>query len=106
MWITYENLLLSCLRTGDEESAQECIERLVKRFGPDNERISAFRGLVREAKATNDAELEAILKDYDEILAENNTNIVSANDTMLAKGCSRLTVYSLSRNVASHCCVR
>ncbi|KAK7749612.1 Inositol phosphatase SIW14 [Cytospora paraplurivora] len=75
LWITYENLLLSCLRTGDEESAQECIERLVKRFGPDNERISAFRGLVREAKATNDAELKAILKDYDDVLAENNTNI-------------------------------
>lgn len=77
LWITYENLLLSCLRTGDELGAHECIERLVKRFGPDNERILAFTGLVREAEATDNKELEKILNDYDEILAENNTNIVS-----------------------------
>ncbi|KUI52760.1 TPR repeat protein oca3 [Cytospora mali] len=75
LWIIYENLLLSCLRTGDEGAAHECIERLVKRFGEDNERIMAFMGLVREAEATNNAELEKILKEYDEALAENNTNI-------------------------------
>lgn len=37
----------------------------------------AFSGLVKEAEATNNAELEKILKDYDAILAESNTNIVS-----------------------------
>lgn len=77
LWLTYENLLLSCLRTGDEQSAHECLERLVKRFGDDNERIMAFTGLVKEAEASNNAALEQILKEYDEVLAKNNTNIVS-----------------------------
>lgn len=82
LWIIYENLLLSCLRTGDEEAANECIDRLVKRFGQDNERIMAFMGLVKEAEASNDADREKILKEYDEILAENDTNIVSVLDTL------------------------
>lgn len=77
LWLTYENLLLSCLRTGDERSAHECLTRLVRRFGDDNERIMAFTGLVKEASASNNAELEKVLKEYDDILAENNTNIVS-----------------------------
>ncbi|ROV87887.1 hypothetical protein VMCG_10291 [Cytospora schulzeri] len=75
LWIIYENLLLSCLRTGDEEAAHECIERLVQRFGQDNERIMAFMGLVQEAEASNNADLEKILKEYDEVLAKNDTNI-------------------------------
>lgn len=77
LWLTYENLLLSCLRTGDERAAHECLERLVKRFGEDNERIMAFTGLLKEAEASDNAALAKVLKDYDEILAENNTNIVS-----------------------------
>lgn len=77
LWLTCENLLLSCLRTGDEPSAHECLERLVRRFGDDNERIMAFKGLVKEADALSNAELEVVLKEYDDILANNNTNIVS-----------------------------
>lgn len=83
LWLTYENLLLSCLRTGDEKAAHACLERLVKRFGDDNERIMAFTGLVKEAEASNNAELEQVLKEYDGILAENNTNIVSNADRTL-----------------------
>ncbi|CAN8096071.1 unnamed protein product [Discula destructiva] len=75
LWLTYENLLLSCLRTGDERAAHECLERLVKRFGDDNERIMAFTGLLKEAEASDDAALAKILKEYDEMLANNNTNI-------------------------------
>lgn len=75
--MTYENLLLSCLRTGDEKAAHACLDRLLKRFGDDNERIMAFTGLVKEAEALDDAALEQVLKEYDGILAENNTNIVS-----------------------------
>lgn len=75
--MTYENLILSCLRTGDEKAAHECLERLVKRFGDSNERIMAFTGLLKEAEASDNAALEKVLKDYDGILAENNTNIVS-----------------------------
>ncbi|KAK3373780.1 hypothetical protein B0T24DRAFT_274470 [Lasiosphaeria ovina] len=75
LWIKYENLLLSCLRTGDDLAAQQCLERLAARFGEDNERIMAFRGLVKEADAQHPGKLEAVLKDYEEILKENDTNI-------------------------------
>ncbi|KAH8882863.1 hypothetical protein GQ53DRAFT_440860 [Thozetella sp. PMI_491] len=75
LWVKYENLLLSCLRTGDEQSAHQCLERLVKRFGDDNHRVMALKGLIKEADATNNAQLEAILKEYDDILSKNDTNI-------------------------------
>lgn len=81
LWIIYENLLLACLRIGDDVSAQEFLDRLVIRFGADNQRIMAFTGLVKEAQATNNAELEKILKEYEEILENpdnTHTNIVSA----------------------------
>jgi ER membrane protein complex subunit 2 len=76
LWIKYENLLLSCLRTGDERAAHQCLERLVARFGNDNERIMALKGLVQEADAQNNGDLENFLKEYDQILNDNNTNIV------------------------------
>jgi hypothetical protein len=76
MWIKYENLLLSCLRTGDERAAHQCLERLVARFGNDNERVMALKGLVQEADAQNNADLEKVLREYDQILGDNNTNIV------------------------------
>jgi hypothetical protein len=80
LWMIYENLLLACLRTGDDRSAHEFLERLVLRFGDDNQRIMAMKGLVREAEAANNGELETVLKEYDEILAavgDGGTNIVS-----------------------------
>ena len=76
LWLKYENLLLSCLRTGDEQAAHQCLERLVTRFGDDNERIMAFKGLLKEADAQNNGELDRILKEYEQILSENETNIV------------------------------
>ena len=76
LWTIYENLLLSCLRVGDEQAAHQCLERLVIRFGDDNERIMAFKGLVKEADAKGDAGLDAVLKEYQAILAEDATNIV------------------------------
>jgi hypothetical protein len=36
----------------------------------------ALQGLLKEAEAANNGTLEKILKEYDDILAENNTNIV------------------------------
>lgn len=68
------------------EAAHECIERLVNRFGQDNERIMAFMGLVQEAEASNKVYLEKILKEYNEALAKNDTNIVST----LGHACHRL----------------
>ncbi|KAM7203725.1 TPR repeat protein oca3 [Rhypophila sp. PSN 637] len=75
LWLKYENLLLSCLRTGDEQAAHQCLERLVTRFGDDNERIMAFKGLLKEADAQQNGDLVRILNEYDQILSENDTNI-------------------------------
>ncbi|EPE09411.1 tetratricopeptide repeat domain-containing protein [Ophiostoma piceae UAMH 11346] len=75
VWITYENLLLSCLRTGDFESAQECVQRLTDRFGDDTDRVLALEGLIREAQATDDKGLQAVLKSYDDILATDDANV-------------------------------
>lgn len=79
LWVIYENLLLSCLRTGDEEAAIECLARLVKRFGTNNERIMALQGLVKEATAENGEALRKVLKEYEDILEENAANIVSSS---------------------------
>lgn len=76
LWMQYENLILSCLRTGDDLAANACLRRLTTRFGGDNERVQALRGLVKEAEAKNNGELEAVLKEYNGLLAENDTNIV------------------------------
>ncbi|CAI4210462.1 unnamed protein product [Parascedosporium putredinis] len=77
LWMIYENLLIACLRTGDDLSAFEFLERLVERFGGENERIMAFKGLTKEAKAANNAELEELLKEYDSLLSgqDGQTNI-------------------------------
>ncbi len=76
LWLQYENLILSCLRTGDDLAANACLRRLTTRFGSDNERVQALRGLVKEAEAKNNGELEAVLNEYNQILGENETNIV------------------------------
>ncbi|KAK5993183.1 TPR repeat protein oca3 [Cladobotryum mycophilum] len=71
----FSNLLISCLRTGNDEAAHQCLERLVLRFGGKDERIEALKGLIKEAEATSNSELETVLKEYEELLAENSTNI-------------------------------
>ena len=78
VWLSYDNLLISCLRTGDLESAHECVRRLVARFGDENPRVMALQGLIREAEAGDEPKnLEAVLKSYNEILAKDDTNVVS-----------------------------
>lgn len=77
VWTIYENLLLACLRTGDDKAASECLERIVIRFGAKDERVMALDGLAREAKAMNNNDLEKILKEYDAILKEDDANVVS-----------------------------
>ena len=78
LWISNENLLYSCLRTGDDKAARYCIERLVSRFGSDDERIMGLQGLYHEAMAEDHAALLKVLHDYDESLVENPTNTVRA----------------------------
>ena len=61
---------------GDEQSAHECLERLTSRFGSENERVMALRGLFQEAIAEDDTALERVLEEYDSILARDQTNMV------------------------------
>ena len=101
LWVIYENLLLACLRIGDDVSAQELLERLVLRFGEDNQKIMALVGLMKEAQATGNAELEGILKEYNAILdksAEQETNIVRAIWRPHFEGADVNHCHSLSRN--------
>jgi hypothetical protein len=77
LWTTYENLLLSCLRTGDDQAAHQCLERIISRFGNDNERVMALKGLVKEATAEDAEALNKILAEYDVLLQESPANIVS-----------------------------
>lgn len=76
LWTTYENLMLSCLRTGDQQSARVCLDRLLTRFGGSNERLMALQGLFQEATAESDADLQRILKEYDAILKSDPANTV------------------------------
>ena len=76
LWSDYEQLLLACLRTGDDKSAHLCLERLTTRFGQANERIMALRGLYQEATAVSQSDLDKILQEYEKILADNPVNVV------------------------------
>lgn len=73
LWSTYENLLYSCLRTGDDKAAHSCLEKLGGRFGTNDERIMGLRGLYQEAMAEDQSALLQMLREYDQILAENPT---------------------------------
>ncbi|KAF4120174.1 ER membrane protein complex subunit 2, partial [Geosmithia morbida] len=91
LWVIYNNLMLSCLRAGDDEAASECLERLLLRFGPHNERIMALKGLAKEATAENESELQEVLKDYEVILRENAANIpVAKRKVALLKSMGRI----------------
>ncbi|KAL8731731.1 MAG: hypothetical protein Q9166_003178 [cf. Caloplaca sp. 2 TL-2023] len=74
LWITYENLLYSCLRTGDDKTAHYCLEKLGSRFGTSNERIMGLRGVYQEAMAQGNPALLQMLHEYDGLLAEDPTN--------------------------------
>lgn len=81
VWLTYERLLLSCLRTGDDKAAHDCLEKLIARFGATNERVMGLRGLYQEAVAKDDAALERILEEYHQVLAEDPVNTVRPPST-------------------------
>jgi len=72
-----EQLMLACLRTGDDQSAHTCLNRLSLRFGPSNERIMGLRGLYEEATAKDQSELEKCLQEYENILSQSPVNVVS-----------------------------
>lgn len=92
LWATYENLMLSCLRTGDEQSAHICLERLTERFGAENERLLALRGLFQEAIAEDDAALKQVLEEYEAILLKDSANMpVSKRRIALLKSLEKTT---------------
>ena len=68
--------MLSCLRTGDDKAAHQCLKKLIDRFGAINERVMGLRGLYQEAVAEDQLALEKILKEYNEVLAEDPENTV------------------------------
>jgi hypothetical protein len=92
--------MLSCLRTGDEESAKICLDRLTERFGTDNERVMALSGLFQEAVAENDSALNQVLKRYETILAQDPSNMVGE---YLSSLLSFANLYSLYLNVGLPC---
>lgn len=81
-WSYYENLLVACLRTGDDKSAHLCLERLTDRFGAKNQRVMGLRGLFQEAVAENNDALEKILEEYEKVLDESPMNMVRRNSTV------------------------
>ncbi|GAB7334076.1 hypothetical protein MBLNU13_g06156t1 [Cladosporium sp. NU13] len=72
-WQIYNNIFLACLQSGDNESAYLCLEEITDRFGKENERVMALQGLYEEATAKSDAELQAVLARYEELLKEDPT---------------------------------
>jgi len=76
-WAKFENLLLACLRAGDDKSARLCLEKLTKRFGTSNERVMGLRGLYEEAIAEDNGTLSKLLEHYNKILETDPVNMVS-----------------------------
>ena len=76
VWLMYEKLFLSCMRTGDDKAAFDCLEKLIDRFGATDDQVMGLRGLYQEAVAKDDAALEIVLEEYNEILAEDTINTV------------------------------
>jgi len=74
-WQMYENIMIACLKTGDDKSAYIALESLTTRFGIDNERVQALQGLYNEAVAKDDAELQKVLKQYEKMIDEKPVNM-------------------------------
>lgn len=96
-----EQLFLACLRTGDDQSAQACLDRLTHRFGPANERVMGLCGLYQEATAKDRAALEKCLEEYEKILSESPVNAVRSDPCQpLQPGSSSLTLGSPFANLS------
>ncbi|KAF2416435.1 hypothetical protein EJ08DRAFT_673745 [Tothia fuscella] len=74
-WTTYENLFVSCLRTGDDKSARQILDKLLRRFGDKNERVMAYQGMMAEANAETEQEAIKMLREYGEELESDPTNL-------------------------------
>jgi hypothetical protein len=75
-WTQYENLYVSCLRTGDDTSARVLLDKLIERFGEKNERVMAYQGMWAEARADSEEDIKEVLKEYGAELEADPTNTV------------------------------
>ncbi|KAK8218575.1 tetratricopeptide repeat domain-containing protein [Phyllosticta capitalensis] len=76
VWATHENLLLACVRTGDDRAARQCLERLTARFGADNQRVQALKYLYESATAEDDKALRGVLEEVDRLTKDDPTNLL------------------------------
>ncbi|KAL4911639.1 hypothetical protein BDW74DRAFT_143353 [Aspergillus multicolor] len=70
-----EKLFFSCIQSADDKCALSCLERLGRRFGSSDERVTALRSLYDEAVAEGQSSLEQCLRKYDNILSQNPMNL-------------------------------
>ncbi|PWY63558.1 tetratricopeptide repeat domain protein [Aspergillus heteromorphus CBS 117.55] len=70
-----EQLMFSCLQSGDDKSALLCIEQLSSRFGVFDAKVAGLRGLFEEATAESEPSLEECLQKYDLAISENPVNL-------------------------------
>jgi ER membrane protein complex subunit 2 len=77
-WASLETLYMQCLRTGDDESARQILDRFVARYGETNERVMAYQGMWEESKAQNEEDLRKVFELYGKILTNDPANIVSS----------------------------
>jgi hypothetical protein len=82
-WTTYENLYMSCLRTGDDKSARLILDRLVERFGEKNERVKAYQAMMAEARAETDQDAIKVLKEFGDEIDADPSNFVSMSCDIL-----------------------
>ncbi|KAI8068213.1 hypothetical protein BC940DRAFT_273120 [Gongronella butleri] len=71
VWPLYEQVTIAAFDVGDKELAAHCIEQLHKRFGDTSLRYRRLLGMQHEANGR----LEEAQRVYDEILAEDETNM-------------------------------
>ncbi|KAK5104614.1 Inositol phosphatase SIW14 [Lithohypha guttulata] len=76
-WAELEQIFLACLRSSDDETAHLCLERLTTRFGAENHRVMALRGLYQEAEAKNEEDLRRILQGYNKIVDADPMNFLA-----------------------------
>ena len=74
-WLDLVQLFYACLRTGDNKAAHLCLEKLTDRFGAENDKVMAMRGMYQEAVAEDDAALRKILQEYNQVLDANPMNV-------------------------------
>lgn len=79
-----EQLFLACIRTGDDQSAKLCLDRLSHRFGHSNERVMGLHGLYQEATAEDNSALGKCLEGYEKILSEDPVNVVCSGRSPVA----------------------